>query len=80
MTGEHIDREDLVDMFATFPQDFRQKVLAQLESAIAETKEESEATFNQDLVDKSLRNLKLMKECCEQAENEYTELYRKHDG
>ena len=75
MSGEHITREDIVEMFSSLPDSTRASILVQLGSAITETElEAQDGCIPEDLAAKSLKRLILMQECCQQAHDEFKDL------
>lgn len=78
MKGEHITRDSLVDMFASFDIAFRQGILHQLEVVIKATQADAKDTTDNDTsIQVSYNNLLLMQSCCQQAQQEYLELCKK---
>lgn len=80
MSGEHISREDIVEMFAALPEGTRNNILMELNNAILETEAEAQdGAIPENLAVQSLTRLNIMQSCLLQANREYKAL-GKRDG
>lgn len=78
MSGEHISRDDLVDMFATFSEGVRNNILMELNNAISETEAEAQdGAVPANLASESLRKLNVIQACLLQASSEFKGLSKR---
>lgn len=75
MKDEHITRGSLVDMFASFNADFRQRVLDELDNSIKATEQDAhDGSAPMQDIKRSYDNLVQMRECCQEAHEEFKAL------